>query len=445
MLKAITITALAVAPLLAQPEVVLRGELLDGKTKAPIANAVVQLLRVSFRRGQRQVSFGGGRAARSGVDGTVSVAVLEGDYVLEIAVPASVGEEEQYGRRLWPVGDNLDYAVPISARNTPLVDIGGMFLERRKPSRVDAKIVPLVCAPEGVYQVVLSQTLGDAKFEFGARKGRCDEVIHFENLSRGTYEVVVTAGELREESAVGVASITIDTDAQNRSVEIPVQPPVAIVGRVQFSDGHILTPEEAELMSQLQIKLWPRGIFRNSQIASIPTFDPFQVTSTGEFAARTFQPTGGEIQVVPFRLPADWVIESMTYSGGRVTDDTFVLNAASVAQVLTVKLAKAVVILGTVQNGTSAARPSSVILVALPVEGGLAYPRRVKETSVDANGVFQIGVLPGIYGMVAVDAADRERLEAPGVLASMAGKTTFDVKNAGALYESTVVVPLVKF
>ena len=421
----------------------LTGTLIDEETRLPISNMPVAARRTSYLRGHRQlwVENAGNRTAK---DGSFRLEKLPpGDYFLEfnglLAVSKPQGTEapvESYLRVMWPGGENIDVAAPLTVASGSDVSVGNIKMVKRVLHKVRVKVTGAQCDKEKVFQVSFNQTTGSSRFTRATFNVACNEFTTLANMSPGKYEVVGT--EHTGTQQLGQAgAILVELDGAAVDIELPVGPPIQLTGRVVLSEKHDEATLLPDAFAHLEVKLWPRGVKSYTVISILPTFDPAAVNDKGRFSGICYQtPSGGEIEVIIRGLPQGYYLRDVIYNGSKLGATAFELSPYAVKQDLQLVVSdQPGTVEGIVQldSGVALVNAHIALVPSFPSEGDGLYPPNVIETTSDGKGHFRIQRLrPGKYRIVAADATLKDRLEEPGRLIGMLSRATeIEVQSSG--------------
>ena len=421
--------------------VTITGMIMDGGTKRPVPNMPVAARRASYLRGHRQLWIES-EGVRTTKDGVFRLENLPpGDYFFEInGLPAVKGDERYvpingYSRVMWPAGDP-DVAAAVTALGGSESSVGTITIVKSVIPKVTVQVNSPECDKSMAFNVSLNQTMGASRFARAQFTTTCGTATVLTNIAPGKYDIV--AMERTGNEQMGLAgALTVEVDSRPVEIDVPVRSAIQFSGSLEVAgnEGAERQPEAPQVphpFGKVRIKLWPRGTKDNSSLISVlPAFPPTEV-SKGNFTASCYVPPGNAIDVITLGLPEGYFVRDVFYNGAKLDDNAFELNPYATGQNLKVVVSnKPASVEGTVKTESGAVLVGArIVVVPNPPVGNSGYPNKIIEAASDSKGRFRIPTLkPGKYRILAVEASQKDRLEEPGRLLSMAQRATeFEVQ-----------------
>lgn len=402
------------------------GRVLDVDSGTPLSNIRVFAIFCDFIRGMRRLARAA--SAMTDRDGKFSISDLPpGDYVLELTgvtpEPVTTAKnpppDNGYGTALWPGGnENPD---PFQMQSGIHEDIGVIQLHSTALRRLSLSVKSGSCDRGLPYTATLLQKTNTTSLSQGEFAFFCNDGLTLGGITPGLYVIVLTQrGNIHSAHASDVRESgfeSADLVRKNAKVAITVTGPLTIRGQAMIEQpASELTPEK---VPPFTLRLSATAD-RNS--ADLPHFD--SLVEDGTFTGHVMVDPGSRARIALVGMPHDLALEKVIYNLATYSEPTFPLNTATDQHDLTLVLSHKVSNIRGKIAGEAGTDMSEVHVLAIPwpVEDENDYPVLMNEVSAGSDGTFQFaGLLSGCYKFVAVSAADRPKLEAPGKLLQVAG------------------------
>lgn len=395
------------------------GVVLERDTQKPVPGLAVIAQGHSFFAGKGVLLPG--QSALTGADGRFTVHGLPpGDYVVALGPrmrPAkemertpelrAFGQEKlvtefsqkdleivdsDYDWTYWPGGSGLDAALPIHAGSGAEIDMGSLQV-RRTPKYRARVIVPNASCQEG--EPVNVHVISPLTPSAGTLAGKvpCGAGFLLRGLTPGTHRL-----ELRGAGAKGSAELTISRE--NISVSLPLEPGVAIEGRVAVQGSAELDTTQIRIL--LKSRNW------------VVEHAPVQVSRDGRFR---FQGAAiGDYHLDISGIPPTHSLRAVMYNKALVNGRNLSLNPYALAHAVELVVDdQAGAVTGIVSNHNQRAFRPWVVLSPSPLDTDVFAD--IRSTEGDEDGQFRFeGLPPGEYRVIAVPVEVKGALERPHVL-----------------------------
>jgi hypothetical protein len=319
------------------------------------------------------------------------------------------GKSWDYEQTWWPDGADLRTARPVTLSSGEAVDLGDLPARKIRVYSVRGSVL----APDCGASTLIWLNLRPASNESGTtvREGTvpCGKEFLMRGFPPGTYCLeAVVEGQDRASRQRG--SETFDVVDENVEVSIALSRGADVTGRVVLAEG--ASPVD---FKALNLRLTPNGWVNNIDEVDNP------VDEQGRF--RLVNVALREQQLYVSGLKSPQYIREVRYNGSRVVDDLFSLEGNAPSHSLEIVVDdKPASMHGTVMDGNNPASEPHVVAIRWPPNANEPYLSIAASADGDKDGRFQVlGLPPGEYGVLAVGAMARARLEEPNVLEQMLG------------------------
>ena len=365
----------------------------------PVQGASMQLLRLQFQNGRRQLASVSTRATDD--RGMFRIFGVEpGQYVLSASAgDVMTAELPGYARTFYP-GVTDAAASPFITVGAGQAQSGAdVTLVRQRTARVSGIVRDAQGRPglAGSLNLIPSQSSSSLAAGVGARVGD-GGAFEFPNVPPGRYVIQMYRGARNRstEGEFGALSVSVgERDIEGLTVQATVGSTIA--GRVSFAAAPATTPAR----SGIDIEAVP----------SDPDLAPVNGRATADIRPDwtfTFSGINGPRRLEVTKTPPGWMVEQIRVRGIDVTDQPLAFGTAaqSVDDVEVVLTDRVTRIQGRVRKGDGRPAAGATAIVFAPTrDRWYAQSRHMRAAAVDADGRFVVEGLPSGYYYVAAVAS----------------------------------------
>lgn len=407
----------------------LSGRVVDDETGEPVPMLRVFVAQRRYFRGRVTQAGGAGGSATTDAEGRFVVGALPpGEYALRLGSRLyGQGEAQIFPERAkygsarlltdfseddlnavtwdcedtwWPGGGGLQAVSPIPLPSGATMNVGKIPAKKRRVYSARVSVLASTCATNTVVQV---EVRGGWSSTTAARVP-CGKDFLVRGLPPGSYRIeAVAEGGNRNTRERG--SVPFDIVDESIKVSVPVIRGVDVDGRVVLAEG-ASTPD----LKKLDLRLAPVGWVNN--------VDEVFNKVDGEGRFRMVNVSVRDHQLFVSGVTNPHYVKEVRYNGFPVPDNVVPLDGRAPSHSLEIVVDdKPAAIMGTVTVSDRPVNQPHVVLVKWPLNANDPYLFGMRTANGDKDGKFQfVGLPPGEYRIFAVDAADRARLDEPGVL-----------------------------
>jgi protocatechuate 3,4-dioxygenase beta subunit len=403
------------------PNSAVSGRIVD-EDGDPMSSLQVQLLRVSYRSGKRELVVDGSHKAGTDDRGLYRIwGVTPGKYYLSaVYPPARPTEDARYVPTYYPGTIDEAAAAPIDMGPATELESINLSLSKVRTVRVRGRVLD-VASPH-VFLRRESIVSGDERNYTSVSVGP-DGQFEFRGLLPGTYTLVARTNDV-DRRASALRSVTVGA-ADLDGLTISMLPAILITGHVSV-DGE----SRADLSNtRIELRSYP-----NAEAWGAPTG-----TATKDATTRIVGVDPDRYKVIVPDTPDGFYLKAVRLGGRDLPGQVLDVTAGGPAQIEVVLSPKAASVTGTVALASSDEPAAEVTVVLIPQEkerrdDPLAYLR----TMTDDSGKFTIrNIVPGEYRAFAwedveygiyMDPDFIRPIESKGVAVTLAESAAMSVK-----------------
>jgi hypothetical protein len=386
------------------------GRVVDEDTGRPVAKLRLFATESRYTNGRRMLIPTG--ASTTDADGRFTAAVAPADYLVQLNPRASAGApsplltafseddlrkvDMDYGETYWPGGHEASTALPVMVASHDRLDLGTLRIRKTPLYRARFSFPPAACHPgEETFVYLSSDALGGMQ-ELG--QVPCGKDLLLRGLAPGTYQMEFVIG--RGQNDLASAKVTLRVADENLDIPVLFGRGVDIEGRIVAAEGALKPP-----LDKLRVVLSP--VVPDSWSLGIP----IAPDAEGRFRIENARLTEQRLEVQG--VPASHYVQEVRYNGSAARGGILDLSAGAMAHSLEIVIDdKPAALAGSVVDNDRPVDRPFVVLAHWPISGP-----RTPGAMGDEDGKFQFaGLAPGLYRVVAIPSASKDRLDRPNIL-----------------------------